>query len=558
VGNLGAVDLLAFGLYFVALLGVGFWVGRRKSRTSDDYFLASRELPWYVVGTSFIASNISTEHFIGMVGAAYTFGICVAMWEWGNVISFSILIWLFIPFLLASRVFTAPEFLERRFNPTCRLLFAVMTVVANVTAFLAAVLYAGAIGLNALLGWDVWLGVVLLGVTAGSYAIVGGMRSIAWTEVLQTVVMIVGGLLVTVLGLLSLGNGSLVSGWGVMIERNLGHQPEWAAAIHRLAPAVLGEGATSYERMNLFQPASHKLVPWWTLLVSWVSISIWYNCINQFMVQRVLAAKDQWHARMGIVLAGFLKVILPALIVLPGLIYFAVDPSLDQAGADRGYPNLVMRLIGLGLRGVFLAALFGAIQSTVNSVLNSTSTIITLDIWKRHFRPHMPEQKSVTIGRWVTAAALVLSMALAPFIGLLGKGVFIYIQELYAHFAPPFSAIFVLGILWRRATGKAAAWTIPVGMAASISLAVFVPGLAFVPRAVLTWAFCVVFMIAVSLRDAPPRPENVTDELAINWRKLNVLSGLGRPWYRNIAFWWGLFVLAIVACLVLFSGVVMR
>jgi len=558
VGNLGAVDLLAFGLYFVALLGVGFWVGRRKSRTSDDYFLASRELPWYVVGTSFIASNISTEHFIGMVGAAYTFGICVAMWEWGNVISFSILIWLFIPFLLASRVFTAPEFLERRFNPTCRLLFAVMTVVANVTAFLAAVLYAGAIGLNALLGWDVWLGVVLLGVTAGSYAIVGGMRSIAWTEVLQTVVMIVGGLLVTVLGLLSLGNGSLVSGWGVMIERNLGHQPEWAAAIHRLAPAVLGEGATSYERMNLFQPASHKLVPWWTLLVSWVSISIWYNCINQFMVQRVLAAKDQWHARMGIVLAGFLKVILPALIVLPGLIYFAVDPSLDQAGADRGYPNLVMRLIGLGLRGVFLAALFGAIQSTVNSVLNSTSTIITLDIWKRHFRPHMPEQESVTIGRWVTAAALVLSMALAPFIGLLGKGVFIYIQELYAHFAPPFSAIFVLGILWRRATGKAAAWTIPVGMAASISLAVFVPGLAFVPRAVLTWAFCVVFMIAVSLRDAPPRPENVTDELAINWRKLNVLSGLGRPWYRNIAFWWGLFVLAIVACLVLFSGVVMR
>jgi len=558
VGNLGAVDLVAFGLYFVALLGVGFWVGRRKSRTSDDYFLASRELPWYVVGTSFIASNISTEHFIGMVGAAYTFGICVAMWEWGNVISFSILIWLFIPFLLASRVFTAPEFLERRFNPTCRLLFAVMTVVANITAFLAAVLYAGAIGLNALLGWDVWVGVVLLGVTAGSYAIVGGMRSIAWTEVLQTVVMIVGGLLVTVLGLQSLGHGSIVSGWGVMIERNLGHQAEWAAAIHRLAPAVLGDGATSYERLNLFQPASHKLVPWWTLLVSWVSISIWYNCINQFMVQRVLAAKDQWHARMGIVLAGFLKVILPALIVIPGLIYFAVDPSLDQAGADRGYPNLVMRLIGLGLRGVFLAALFGAIQSTVNSVLNSTSTIITLDIWKRHFRPQMQEQTSVTIGRWVTAGALVLSMLLAPFIGLLGKGVFIYIQELYAHFAPPFSAIFVLGILWRRATGKAAAWTIPVGMAASISLAVFVPGLAFVPRAVLTWAFCMVFMVAVSLLDAPPQPENITDELTINWRRLNVFSGLGRPWYRNIAFWWGLFVLAIVACLVLFSGAVFR
>ncbi|MFQ5809900.1 MAG: Na+/glucose cotransporter, partial [Armatimonadota bacterium] len=336
------------------------------------------------------------------------------------------------------------------------------------------------------------------------------------------------------------------------------------AGISRLAPQVLGEGATSYQRLAIFQPMSHAILPWVTVPVGWLSVGIWYNCINQFMVQRVLAARDAWHARMGIVFAGFMKIVLPVLIVVPGLIYFARDPSLDQHGADRGYPALLMSLVPMGLRGLLLAALFGAIQSTVDSVLNSTSTIITLDIYKRWFRQDLSERRSVAMGRLAGTAVLAVSIVIAPFIERLGQGVFVYIQNLYAYFAPPFSAIFVVGILWRRATGTAAVVTIPAGMVFSLFLryvvfGVWLPGVsAFTLRSVFAWAFCVLVMVFVSLHTPPPRPESVTDALTVNWSRLNIFGALGRPWYRNLAFWWAVFAVGIVACYLAFSGLFFR
>jgi SSS family solute:Na+ symporter len=565
MADLTRVDLVVFALYFVVLVALGFYVGRKQPATSEDYFLAGRRLPWYVIGTSFIGSNISTEHFIGMVGAAYVYGVCVAQWEWGNIFAFSVLVWVFIPFLLATRVFTAPEFLERRFSPGCRSLFAVMTVVANITAFLAAVLYAGAIGLNKMFGWDIWLGVVLLGTVAGSYAIFGGLQSVAWTDVFQTVVMVVGGVLISVLGLMALGEGAgIAAGWQTLLEHNRGSPAEFAEGIRRLAPEVLGEGATSYDRLAIFQPISHTLVPWITIFVTWLSISIWYNCINQFMIQRVLAAKDNWHARMGIILAGFMKIGLPVITVLPGLIYFSIDPSLTKTEADQSYPTLLMSLVHVGVRGLLLAALFGAIQSTVDSVLNSTATIITLDIYKRWLKPDMEERESVGVGRLVATGVLLLSMAMAPFIERLGQGVFVYIQNLYAYFAPPFSAVFVVGILWRRATARAAFWTVPFGMvfALFVEKVVFVyvwpEASAFTLRASITWFFCVLFMVLMSFVDPPPPPEKVTDEVTINWRRLNVFADLGRAWYQSVLFWWLLFALGVIACYVAFSGFVLR
>ncbi len=218
-------DYLAFGSFFVVLSAIGYWAGRRERTSPDEYFLAGRRLPWYVVGGSFIASNISSEHFIGMIGAAFIYGQCVAMSCWGNVSSFSFLIWLFIPFLLASKVFTIPEFLERRFNGTLRQFFAFMTVLSNIVAFLAAVLYGGGLALNKLFGWDLWFAIVLLGIVAGTWAIYGGLSSVAWTDLFTVIVMILGGVLVTVLGLRMLaGDGcSPVDGFLVMIERNPGH-----------------------------------------------------------------------------------------------------------------------------------------------------------------------------------------------------------------------------------------------------------------------------------------------------------------------------------------------
>jgi len=577
---LNSIDIGVFCAYFVVLVGIGFLVGARQKRTSEEYFLAGRRLPWYVVGASFIGSNISTEHFIGMVGTAYVYGICVAQWEWGNIFAFSVLIWIFIPFLLASRVFTAPEFLERRYNSTCRLFFAVLTVVANITAFLAAVLYAAAIGLKAMFGWPdtvaialgshtfqvstVVLGVVGMGVVAGSYAIYGGLRSVAWTDVFQVAVMVVGGVLVTVLGLRFLGEGQgLVAGWRTMVARNLGEGAAWRDAIARAAPKLVGH--ESYNRLQAFQPVSHALIPWPAVIFGWLSVSIWYNCINQFMIQRVFAAKDAWHARMGIVFAGFMKIFLPLIVVIPGLIYFAMEPGLtDRQEIDQGYAVMVMKLVHLGIRGLLLAALFGAIQSTVDSVLNSTSTIISLDIYRKFIRPEVSEERLVGMGRWIGAIVLLTAMVLAPFIERLGKGVFVYIQNLYAYFAPPFAAVFVVGILWKRANAKAATVAIPAGIGFGFFLEFVVfrfwigQGTAFTLRSIYNWIFCVVVMVVVSLVTAPPPPEKTGDDVTINWRTLPILRGLGKPWHRNVGLWWGLFIIGIIVCYVAFSGLFLR
>ncbi|MFO7973826.1 MAG: sodium/solute symporter [Candidatus Hydrogenedentota bacterium] len=570
--QLSGFDTVIFAGYFVVLVTLGFIVGARKKRSSEDYFLAGRSLPWYVVGASFVGSNISTEHFIGMVAAAYTYGICVAQWEWGNIFAFSVLIWFFIPFLLSSRVFTAPEFLERRYNGACRLFFAVLTVLANITAFLAAVLYAAAVGLKAVFAWPdtvtiaglevstLALGVIGMGIVAGSYAIYGGLRSVAWTDVFQVVVMILGGIMVTLLGLSCLGNGEgLLAGWDTMIARNLGQGAAWKTAIDNAAREIVGKD--HYNRLQIFQPISHKMVPWPGILLSWLSVSIWYNCINQFMIQRVFAAKNDWHARMGILFAGFMKIFMPLIVVVPGLIYFAMEPGLtDAQQVDQTYAVLVTKLLHTGMRGLLLAALFGAIQSTIDSVLNSTSTIITLDIHKKLINPEASEETLVKTGKWVSAVVLVIAMVIAPFIGWLGQGVFYYIQNLYAYFAPPFAAVFLIGILWKRATPIAATVTIPSGIAFGFFLEFVVfkywiqSGTAFTLRSVYNWVFCVFLLVFLSLVTPPAPPEKTTDEVTINWRSLAAFKNLGTPWYRNVGFWWVLFALGIVACYAAFSG----
>ncbi len=575
MSGLSNLDLFVIVGYFVVLVVLGFAVGKTEKRSSEDYFLAGRSLPWYVVGASFIGSNISTEHFILMIAAAYTYGICVAQWEWGNIFAFSVLVWFFIPFLLSSRVFTAPEFLERRYKSACRLLFAVLTVVANITAFLAAVLYASAIGLKAVFAWPdtvaiagmdvstLALAVVGMGVVAGSYAIYGGLRSVAWTDVFQVVVMVIGGILVTVLGLRHLGNGEgLLAGWNTMIARNLGDGAAWKAAIDGAAQEIVGQD--HYNRLLVFQPLSHKLVPWQGVVLSWLSVSIWYNCINQFMIQRVFAAKNDWHARMGILFAGFMKIFMPLIVVIPGLIYFAMEPGLtDAQQVDQTYAVLVARLLHTGMRGLLLAALFGAIQSTIDSVLNSTSTIITLDIHHKFINPAASEETLVKMGKWISAAVLVLAMAIAPFIGWLGQGVFYYIQNLYAYFAPPFAAVFLIGILWKRATPVAATITIPAGIAFGFFLEFVVfrywleSGTAFTLRSVYNWGFCVVLLVFLSLVTPPPPPEKITDEVTINWRTLTAFKDLGSPWYRNVGLWYALFVAGILGCYAAFSGLFM-
>jgi SSS family transporter len=328
--TLHPADLLTFSLYLLSISLIGWWAGRRSPNTvetSSGYFLAGRTLPWYVVGSSYIAANISSEHFIGMIGAAMIYGICVATPEWSCIIAFTFLIWVFIPFLVSARVYTAPEYMEKRFNSGMRLFFASVTVIANVVAFLAPVIYGGGLALNSLLGWDLAFCIALIGITSGVWAIWGGLRSVAWMDLLTIVIMILGGLTVTYLGLIALGNGEgLVAGFHEMVTRNQAQSGIWKEAVDRLTPSIV-PGHTSYNRLSVLQPLEHETTPWPHWVLSFFYIGLWYLAINQFMVQRILAARDMYHARMGIVFAGYLKLLLPFIVVVPGLIYFAMHPE---------------------------------------------------------------------------------------------------------------------------------------------------------------------------------------------------------------------------------------
>lgn len=544
---------------------IGYWAGRKERAASGDYFLAGRSLPWYVVGGSFIASNISSEHFIGMVGAAYVYGICVGVWEWGNIWSFSVLIWFFIPFLLASKVFTTPEFLEKRFNPALRVFFSVVTIISNVVAFLAAVLYGGGVALQKIFGWNLTASIVLLGVVAGVWAIYGGLRSVAWTDFFSVIIMVLGGVTVTISGLylLSGDEHSLAAGWNVLLERNRALSGEWSEAVAATASRIVG--GESYDRLSVIQPVTHSLVPWPSLVGMFLSVSIWYNVINQFMIQRVLGAKNTYHARMGIVLAGYMKIVMPFLVVVPGLILFALFPEWmkgpwDEIStrADGGYVSMIQLAVPLGLRGIFLAALFGAIQSTVNSVLNSTATVFTLDIYRRLLRPRASEKHLVGVGIITSVVVLLIAIALAPVIEKLGKGLFVYIQELYFFFAPPFAAVFLLGILFRRINGAGATVAVISGFLLGLLMKIYSGHLPawlqpFAMQAMVNWVVCVWACFVTSLLTPPPRPDQISDTLTFNWRRLNIFSELGSRWYSNVVLWWGAFVVIILGLVMYFS-----
>ncbi|HXK95205.1 MAG TPA: sodium/solute symporter, partial [bacterium] len=502
------------------------------------------------------------------IGGAFVYGICVAMSEWLNVGSFTLLIWLFIPFLLTAKVFTTPEFLERRFNPALRFVFAVVTVISNVVAFLAAVLYGGGLAVQTLFGWNLWFSIILLGVVAGGWAIYGGLKSVAWTDFFMLIAMVAGGIMVTVLGLYALSGDSrsLIEGVRVMIERNQAYTGVWAEAARHHAQQMVH--LDTYNRLSVIQPVTHEVSPWPSLIFGIFSVSIWYNVLNQFMIQRVLGARNMYHARMGIVLAGYMKIFMPVIVVFPGLILFALHPEVltlpweqVRPEADRGYINMLGTLIPAGWRGLFLAALFGAIQSTVNSVLNSTATIFTLDIYKRLIWKQADEKHLVRMGMASSVVILATAILLGGFIGRISGSLFVYIQTLYAFFAPPFAAVFLLGILFRRINGTGAATAVGLGFALGIFMKYYVtqPGHPvwlepYANQAIVSWCFCMAVCAGISLITAPPRPEQVTDDLTFNWRRMNIFSELGEHWYTSVVFWWGLFAAIIGFLVLLFSG----
>ena len=593
--HLQPADFVAFFGYFIALALIGWWAGRKKDKSAADYFLAGRSLPWYVVGSSYIAANISTEHFIGLIGAAVIYGICVATGEWSTVIAFSFLIWLYIPYLLNSKIYTAPEFLEKRFNTSMRTTFATVTLVVNVVAFLGPVIYGGSLVVVEILPVSMPVAIIGIAILSGFWAIWGGLRSVALMDLLTILVMVGGGLSVTWLGLQHLGNGEgIFRGFSNMIEANRGTSG-WAREwLDTNVPLMVNgaEAGDSYDRLLVLQPSSHKVTSWVHWIFSFFYIGLWYTVINQHMIQKVLAAKDMYNARMGMVFASGLKLLLPFIVVVPGLIFFAMNPdilhpTMDQVAeispsavasgdqqainaaafaysedaANKTYILMIKELVPPFLVGILLAALFGAIQSTVCSVLNSTSTVFTIDFYKKYLNTSASEKQEVVMGRLAGVTILTLSIGVAFMLAYMTKvNLFWFIQMLYVLFAPPFSATFLVGSLWRRVSGKDALIATYVSLTFALILKVMEFNdalplwlMPFVMQGLTVWAVCMVVLVVSTLLTAPPPAEQVSDDLTFNWKKMDFGSGLGTRWWNSVTLWWALTLAGMFFFVALFS-----
>lgn len=639
------LDVLTFFVYVAVLSAIGLYFSLRSANRAADYFLAGRSLPWYVVGSSYIAANITTEHFIGLVGAAFIYGMCVSTGEWSSVIAFTFLIWLYIPFLMSSRVYTAPEFLEKRFNRKMRINFAIVTIGVNILGFLGPILYGGGLVLNALFGVNINLAIIIVAFTSGFWAILGGLKAIASIDVFTIIIMVVGGLSVTLIGLGHLGAGEGVfEGARQMLAANQG-VPEFAREfIDEMAPHILKgaeEGAT-YDRLSVIQPMNHYAVPWTHWVLSFFYIGLWYTVINQHMIQKVLAARDIYHARLGIILASVLKLILPLIIVVPGLIFFAMNPAMPEdltasaaelelihelglsheleqksyllspsdsaliiemregpevvraahharsgllpeaeavaalkdlsalrfdfvsQWSNKSYILLIKDLIPPFWVGLLMAALFGSVQSTVGSVINSTSTVFTMDIYRLFYRPVISERDQVGVGRTVGLLILGLSTITAIILAEVSRvNLYVFVQTLFVFFAPPFSAIFLVGSLWTRVNGHDAVFALKLSLVFAILLKIVEFGLPsalpnfmlpFANQGALVWFVAVTAVSLSAWITHPPSAQQTTEGLVVRLKKSD-LADLSEEncWWRSVTFWWILCVLGMFSLIFIFS-----
>lgn len=515
-----SLDKVVFAAYLLINIGVGLWVSRRGAGGTRGYFLAGEQLPWYAIGGSIIAANISTEHFIGMAGAAYSVGFVVAQWEWGNWFTLSVLLWIFLPFYLRGGVYTMPEFLERRYNKTCRYIFACASLVLWIVAQMAVVILAGAKALNGMFGIPPLYTTIGLAVLAGSYTIYGGLKAVAWTDFIQFLMLTVGGAIVAFAGISRVG--------GVV-------------ALMHMEP----------HKFRMIYPASDPNYPWFGIFTLFLSIGIWYNCTNQFIVQRCLGARSEWDARMGVIFAGFMKLVIPFLVVIPGIVAFKLFPGLSDP--DEAYPRLVKEVVPAGLAGVVMAGIASALLSHLASVLNSASTVFTMDLYRPLLRPKASEKHLVRVGGWSSFFILLLAVALSVWLSRGRYGVFYLIQDVGAWVAAPISVVFLLGILWKRATAIAATAVLIAGFpyTAFVQYVLF-PHIAllrpydnFLNRTFLVWISSIVLMVIVSLLTTPP-PSEVVREVV--WTKgclrLPAVERALATGLRSPVLWWSL----LVAC----------
>ena len=500
---LSTADLVIIVLYFCVVFAIGFYFSVRE-RTSADYFLAGRKVGWFAIGASLFVSNISTEHFIGLAGSGASSGLAVGHFEWLACFMLLILGWVFVPFYLRSNVFTMPEFLERRFNRSCATYLASISVIAYVFTKISVHLYAAAVVLERVVGWSPMTAAIILVVATGIYTIAGGLAAVIYTDLVQTLILVAGAVVLTVMGLHQVG------GFGAL------------------------RAALPPDYFHMIKPASDSAFPWTGIFFGAPILGIWYWCTDQVMVQRVLSARSEGHAKAATIFAGFLKILPVFILVLPGLIAVALYRELFQFGPDSqvlngdiAYPTLIVNLLPSGLVGLMIAALLAALMGAMSSVFNSASTLVTLDFYKK-YRPEATERNLVNFGRFATGIMVILGLLWVPFIHLISSQLYIYLQSVQAYISPPIAACFVLGILWPRLNGKGAFSSLLTGFGLgtlrfvmelkertagghyfSSGIAAWLVNMNFLHYAIFMFIVCSGVLIAVSLATKAPEREKL-------------------------------------------------
>ncbi|UCC22141.1 MAG: sodium/solute symporter [Planctomycetota bacterium] len=481
--GLSGTDIIVFIAFFGVVVGVSMFKSRRE-KTGEDFFLASRGLVWPLIGLSLIAANISTEHFVGMAGqGAGIAGMAIASYEWMAAITLVFVAIFFLPKFLRSGIFTIPEYLEYRYNPTARAIMAFYTMVIYVGVTIAAVIYSGGLTLQTIFGdignpTHLVYGVLVIGAIAGLYTIWGGLKAVAWADLFQGSALIIGGAITMFLGFREIGVSNFFE--------------------------------TNADKLHMILPKDHSVLPWTALVIGLWIPNFYYWGLNQYITQRTLAAKTLRQGQIGVIFAAGLKLIIPFIIIFPGIMSLQLygGEMTGDSGTDAAYPLLIRNLVGEGVRAFIFAAISGAVISSLASMLNSASTIFTMDLFKRHWKKDASQSALIWTGRISTAVFVVIGMLIAPKLGdPRFMGIFTYIQEFQGYISPGILGVFVFGMIFKKAP--------PIAGVAGLVLTVPVYGflqwqfgeIAFLNRMAITFAVILVTMYVITLAKPLAEPK---------------------------------------------------
>jgi len=492
-------DITIFVAFFAVVIGVSMYKSRRE-KTGEDFFLAGRSLVWPLIGFSLIAANISTEHFVGMSGqAAGVAGLAVASYEWMAAITLVFVALFFLPKFLRSGIYTIPEYLEYRYHPIARGIMAFYLAVIYIVVSIAAVVYTGALALHTIFDMNLTQSVWIIGIIAAIYTTWGGLKAVAWADLFQGSGLILGGLVTMIIGFKAVG------GVGAFLAAN-------------------------QAKLHMIMPADHPVIPWTTLVVGLWIPNFYYWGLNQFITQRTLAAKSLKQGQLGIIFAAFLKLTIPFIIIFPGIMSYQLFKSqLTAPGAttDQAYPLLIKNLVGPGLRGFILAAIAGAVISTLSSLLNSVATILTMDIYKRHFKKDASGESLVKIGRWATLVFVLVVCLIAPQLGSPKfKGIFNYIQEFQGFISPGILAAFVFGLFVKRTPAAAGITSLILSVPAYGFLKWQFGSIAFLNRMAITFVLLVIVMAVITALRPLKEPKVMPVNKDFDMRSSPALKGL--------------------------------